>query len=180
VSGVTWFIQPAGDPAALADSVRASTRNWDRDFTIGTMATMHDFMRDARSSEELATDLTGSLAIAGLLLAAAGLFGVSLFAVTRRTREFGVRVALGAAPLAIARLVLRQAAIRVAFALPLGWSLAYASRHAMEKLLYGVAPDDPWTFLAASAVVAAMGTIASMQPAMRAARIHPMAALRRD
>jgi putative ABC transport system permease protein len=180
VSSVTWFIQPTGDTATLADSIRGSARRWDGEFTIGSMTTMHSFLRDARSSEELATDLTGSLAIAGLLLAAAGLFGVSLFAVTKRTREFGVRVAVGAAPASIARLVLKEAAIRVAFALPLGWMLSFASRHAMERLVYGIAPDDPWTLLAASAVVALAGTIAALHPALRAARTDPMAALRHD
>jgi predicted permease len=180
VSSVTWFIQPTGDADALADSIRASAHRWDGEFTIGNMTTLRSFMRDARSSEELATDLTGSLAIAGLLLAAAGLFGVSLFAVTRRTREFGVRVAVGAAPASIARLVLKEAATRVVFALPLGWMLAFASRRAMQRLLYGIAPDDPWTFLTASAVVALAGTIAVLHPALQAARTDPLTALRRD
>jgi putative ABC transport system permease protein len=178
VSRVTWFIQPAGSAAALADSIRADMRRWDSGFTMGSTITMRDFMRDARSSEELAMDLTGGLAIAGLLLAAVGLFGVSLFAVTKRTREFGVRVTVGATPASIAALVLKEAAIRVVFALPAGWALSFASRHAMEKLLYGIAPDDPWTFVAASAVVAAAGTLATLHPALRAARIDPTVALR--
>ena len=139
-----------------------------------------EHMRDARSDQQLAATVSGALAAAGLLLAAAGLFGVTLFAVTRRTPEFGVRVAMGASPGRLLRQVLREAALRVAIALPLGWALTYGGRRAIAKLLYGIAPDDPWTFAAATAVVAMMAFIAALYPALRASRIDPMTALRHE
>jgi ABC-type antimicrobial peptide transport system permease subunit len=70
--------------------------------------------------------------------------------------------------------------MRIALAIPLGWALAWAARHAMERLLYGVAPDDPWMFALAAAAVVAVGCIAVLPPAVRAARIDPMAALRHE
>jgi ABC-type antimicrobial peptide transport system permease subunit len=76
--------------------------------------------------------------------------------------------------------VLKEAAVRIAIAIPLGWALAWAARHAMEQMLYGIAPDDPWTFALAAAVVVAVGCVAVLPPAIRAARIDPMAALRHE
>src|SRR5262249_3862294 len=113
-------------------------------------------------------------------LAAAGLFGVSLFAVARRTREFGVRVAMGATPERLAAAVLRQSVARVVVAIPIGWVLALTARHALEKGLYGVAPDDPGTFVVASVVVALVGCGAALHPAWRAGRTDPVTALRHD
>jgi ABC-type antimicrobial peptide transport system permease subunit len=144
------------------------------------MVTLRQHMRNARSEEQASAEIVGGLAGIGLLLAAAGLFGVTLYAVTRRTSEFGLRVALGATPGRLLRHVLKEAGVRIAVAIPLGWALAWAARHAMEQMLYGIAPDDPWTFALAAAVVVAVGVVAVLPPAIRAARIDPMAALRHE
>jgi ABC-type antimicrobial peptide transport system permease subunit len=144
------------------------------------MVTLRQHMRNARSEEQASAEIVGGLAGMGLLLAAAGLFGVTLYAVTRRTSEFGLRVALGATPGRLLRQVLKEAAVRIAIAIPLGWALAWAARHAMEQMLYGIAPDDPWTFGLAAAVVVAVGVVAVLPPAVRAARIDPTAALRHE
>jgi predicted permease len=176
----TYFVDSARDPGLLTGAVRAAIRASDKAFTILQMTTLTEHMRGARSQELLAAALTGSLAALGLLLAAAGLFGVSLFAVARRTSEFGVRVAMGAVPSTLVGQVLGEAGKRIAIAIPLGWVLAYAGRHGLETLLYGVAPDDPWTLVGASALVALIGCAAALPPAIRAARIDPMAALRHE
>jgi predicted permease len=180
VGEVTCFILTRQNPDDLAASVRTTARAADSAFTLLNLKTMAQHMRGARSSELLAANVTGGLALVGLLLAAAGLFGVSLFAVARRTPEFGVRFAMGATPLDVAIQVLRGAGLRIAVALPLGWGLAYAGRGAMEKMLYGVAPEDPGTFIAASLIVAAVGCAAALHPALRAARVDPIAALRHE
>jgi predicted permease len=177
---VTYFVESAKDPAPLGDAVRTAVRSSDKAFTILQMTTLAQHMRGARLEELLAADLTGALAVLGLLLAAAGLFGVSLFAVARRTQEFGVRAAMGARPSTLVAQVLREAGKRIGIAIPLGWILAYAGRHGLETLLYGVAPDDPWTLLGASALVALVGCAAVLPPAIRAARIDPVAALRHE
>ena len=177
---LTFFLASRKDPGLLAGSVRALLRRPESSYTVFDMVTLRQFMRVARSDDQLAAEVTGGLATVGLLLAAAGLFGVSLYAVARRTPEFGVRVALGATPYRLARQVLKEAGVRIAIAIPLGWLIAYAGHHALERLLYGVASDDPRTFLAASAVVGLVGCAAALDPAIRAARIDPMSALRHE
>jgi ABC-type antimicrobial peptide transport system permease subunit len=87
---------------------------------------------------------------------------------------------MGASPGRLAGHVLREAGLRVIVALPLGWALAYAGKRAIEKLLFGVAPDDPWTFAAASALVAVVACAAALHPALRAARIDLVTALRHE
>ena len=144
------------------------------------MRTMGQHMREARSDELLAANLAGSLAVVGLLLAAGGLFGVTRFAVARRTGEFGVRAALGANQFTLLAHVLRAAGKQVAISIPIGWLLAFTARHALEHLLYGVAASDTRTFLFAGAAVAVIGVTAAVYPALRAARIDPMAALRHE
>jgi predicted permease len=177
---LTWMVETRGDPAKLAGAIRNAIRGVDSTHTLFSTQTLRDHLRGARGSEELAAQVSGSLASVGLLLAAAGLFGVTLFAVTRRTPEFGLRVAMGASPMRLVRQVLREAGLRVAAAIPLGWIIAWAGRRAIEKKLYGVAPDDPTTFVIATAIVALVGVVAARQPAIRAARIDPMTALRHE
>jgi predicted permease len=179
-SDLTFFLASRKDPGLLADSTRSFIRGNEKAYTILDMVTLRQHMRNARSEEQASAEIIGGLAGIGLLLAAAGLFGVTLYAVTRRTSEFGLRVALGATPGRLLRHVLKEAAVRIAIAIPLGWALAWAARHAMEQMLYGIAPDDPWTFALAAAVVVAVGCVAVLPPAIRAARIDPMAALRHE
>src|ERR1035438_9247901 len=177
---LTFFLASPKDPGLLADSIRSFLRGNEKAYVILDMVTLRQHMRNARSEEQATAEIVGGLAGIGLLLAAAGLFGVTLYAVARRTAEFGLRVALGATPGRLLRQVLKEAGVRIAIAIPLGWALAWAARHAMEQMLYGIAPDDPWTFALAAAVVVAVGVVAVLPPAVRAARIDPMAALRHE
>lgn len=177
---VTFFAETSKDPGLMADAARTILRGGDRNFTIVEMRTMGEHMREARSDELLAANLAGSLAIVGLLLAAAGLFGVTQFAVARRTAEFGVRAALGANPFSLLAHVLGAAGKQLGLAIPIGWLLAFMGRHALEHLLYGVAANDTPTFLISGFAVAVIGITAAVYPAWRAARIDPMAALRHE
>lgn len=177
---MTYLVATAGDPAAVSEAVRDALRASASDFLILAVKTQRELMDAAHSQETRTATITASLAGLGLFLAAAGLFGVTMFAVARRTPEFGIRMALGASPGRVAGQVLRQAAVRVAVALPLGWAVAWAGRQAIQKMLYGVAADDPATFLAASAVVAVVACAAALRPALRAAHVDPMTALRHE
>ena len=177
---LTFFLASPKDPGLLADSIRSFLRGNEKAYVILDMVTLRQHMRNARSEEQATAEIVGGLAGIGLLLAAAGLFGVTLYAVARRTAEFGLRVALGATPGRLLRQVLKEAGVRIAIAIPLGWALAWAARHAIGRLLYGIAPDDPWTFALAAAAVVAVGCVAVLPPAIRAARIDPMTALRHE
>jgi hypothetical protein len=142
------------------------------------MHTMRQHMFMARKDDVILTGIFLALALLGLLLAAAGLFGVTTYAVSRRMREFGLRVALGATSHDLRRQVLRKAALQGAIGIPLGWGLALASRHVVQSLLYGVKATDPWMLVAASGVVALVAFTAALRPAFTAARVDPVIALR--
>jgi hypothetical protein len=174
---VTYFVAASRGTDGLAASLAPLMRAGDAAFTGIHTVSLRQHLRDARQDERLAATVAASLALVALFLAAAGLAGVTLYAVARRRREFGVR---GASPARLARQVLREAGLRVAIALPLGWAMAYAARGALEKLLYGVAPDDAGTLLLAGAAVAVVSALAALEPAVRAARTDPMVALQSD
>ena len=177
---VTYFVASKRAAEGLAAALLPVIRSGDAAFTGISTVTLQQHLRNARQDEQLIATVAASLALAALLLAAAGLTGVTLYAVARRTREFGVRMAVGASPGRLAGQVLREAALRILLALPLGWGLALTARQALAKLLFGVAPDDPFTMLVAGAAVALAGAAATLEPALRAARTDPVAALRAE
>jgi ABC-type antimicrobial peptide transport system permease subunit len=117
-------------------------------------------------------------AAVALLLGAVGLYGVISYIVSQRTREFGVRLALGARAGDVGTMVVREAAILVGMGLTIGLVAAAALTRLMSALLYGVAPFDPLTFAAVAATLAAVAFIAAWLPARRAARVDPIEALR--
>jgi predicted permease len=124
--------------------------------------------------------LLSAFAGLALLLAAAGLYGVASYLVTQRTRDIGVRIALGAAPADISRQVLREAGRWIAAGAALGCGLAWAATRAIEAQLYGVGSRDPLSWIAALGVLCAVLLLAVLRPAGRAARVDPMEALRAD
>jgi ABC-type antimicrobial peptide transport system permease subunit len=116
--------------------------------------------------------------VAALFLATVGLYGVMSFAVTKRTQEIGVRMAMGAASSDVLRLVMRQGAGQVALGMTLGLGLAFGLASAMTMLLFGVTPREPFMYVVVAAALGAAGLLACAIPARRAARVDPMAALR--
>jgi hypothetical protein len=177
---LTLFVQTASDPASSAATVRRYLSASEAGFVALSLQTMAEHMHAARSEEALAAAVAGGMAGLGLLLAAAGLFGVTLFAVGRRTREFGVRVALGATSSTLGRQVLRESARRVAIGLAFGCALAYAGHRLIQRQLYGVSGADATSVVAAILIVAAVSLVATLQPALRAARVDPIVALRNE
>jgi len=175
---ITMFVESAGNPERLASSVRTETRRADAAFILTTMHTLHQHMFSARKQETVLSGAAGALALLGLVLAAAGLFGVTSYAVSRRMREFGLRVALGASGTDLHRQVLKRTGFQVAFGIPLGWAMAFAARQVLESTLYGIKATDPWVVFAASGLVALVALFAALRPAFTAARVDPMVALR--
>jgi putative ABC transport system permease protein len=116
----------------------------------------------------------------GLILASLGLYAVISYSVSQRTREIGVRVALGAAPLAVQRQILTQTMALAAIGLAIGLPVAWMATQAIEGLLFGVVPADPLTFGGVAAVVTIVAALAGYVPARRASRIDPVLALRSE
>ncbi len=177
---VTFFVETVGDPAGMVAAVRARLSASDASYVPMAIQTMSEHMHAARIEEALTASMAGALGALGLLLAAAGLFGVTLFAVSCRIREFGIRVALGATGTTLGWQVARESSGLVGIGLALGAGLAYGGHRLLQEQLYGVSSWDPTSFLGAVVIVVAVSLAATLQPAMRAARVDPIVALRQD
>jgi predicted permease len=177
---MTLHVRVAGDPAAAIAQLRREIRALDAQLPILGLTTMEAEMAFATLPQRIAATLLGACSVLALLLAAVGLYGVVAYAVTQRTRELGVRIALGARGGSVVRHVLEESMRLVAAGLVIGIGLALLAGLAFGSLLGGVSALDPQTLLAASLVLIAAALVASYIPARRAARIDPMEALRHD
>ena len=170
----------AGDPAALAPSLRAAIRSIDPALPVSEIHTMREIVAGVNGRARFQTLLLAAFAGAAALLAAIGIYGVMSYAVSRRTREIGVRMALGAEPRSVLRLVVGQGMGVALAGAAVGLVAALLLTRMMAGVLYGVRPTDPVTYLSVAAVVLAIALAASWIPARRAARIDPIKALRAE
>ena len=167
-----------GDAAALAPVFREAMREADPNQPISRVRTFDEMLATALAPRRFNTLLVGVFALTALLLAAVGTFGVMAFSVASRTRELGVRAALGATPADLRRMVLGQGVWLSAVAVVMGLAAAWLGTRGMASLLYGVQPDDPLTFALVAATLAAVALLATWIPARGATRVDPIAALR--
>ena len=170
----------SGDPKALANAVRHEVQAIDPAQPIGAVATMEERIGSSLSTRRLTMTLIGSFAALALLLASVGLYGVMALTVTQRTRELGIRMALGAARASIFRLVLGQGMSLIGLGIVLGLVGAIGVSRALMSLLYGVSGLDLGALSAAIFSLALVALIACCVPARRATRVDPMVALREE
>jgi len=175
---ITVIVETAGDPAALAQAVRQELKRFDTRVTLYSMTTLRRHMDRALSGDRMMAALAAGLGVFGLLLTAGGLFGVIQYTVSRRTRELGLRAALGAPPAAIRQMVLAESARLAAWGIPIGLVLLAAAARYFRSMVLGVSPLDPLIYLASAAAAMAVALAAAWLPAHRAARVAPMTALR--
>ena len=173
-------VRTASDPRTLQESVRAQVLALDRDQPVFRVTTMEDSLAFSVTPQRIGGTLMGAFAGFALLLAALGLFGVIAYAVSERTHEIGIRLALGAKPREVCRLVVGQGMTLALIGLLLGMPLALAIGRAASGLLYGVAPDDFATFAGVAVLLASVALAACYIPARRAMRVDPMVALRSE
>jgi predicted permease len=177
---LTLVMRTTGDPAALIPSARGAIWSIDNAIAIADVITMEDAIGTALARPRFQFMLLGLFAMVALLLAAAGIYSVMSYAISRRTQEIGLRLTLGAQRGDVLRLVLGQAMIRVAIGSAIGLAGALMLTRLMANLLYGVQPTDPITFGVVSLVLIGAALLASYIPARRASRIDPMVALRQE
>ena len=177
-NSLAFVVRTDGDIADVAREIRAAIAETDPTLPVYDALTYDELLKIASASNRFSTVLFSVLAGLALVLAAVGLYGVLAFSVAQRSFEMGVRVALGARPLDVLALVTRQGMLLVAAGLALGLALAMAASRVMASLLYQVAPTDPVTYLAAGALLVAVGALACYVPARRASRADPTTALR--
>jgi putative ABC transport system permease protein len=166
--------------AALAPAIRAAVRAIDAGQPVSDVITMRQVVDDALGGPRFAARLFSAFAVVAVLLAALGLYGLLAYSVTRRTREIGVRVALGARPVDVSRLVLGEGMALAVLGIAIGLAAAAAAARLLRSLLYGVEPLDAVTFAAVPLLLAAVAAGACLLPARRARRVDPVEALRAE
>jgi len=180
LSGLTVLVRAEGDPLSLAASVREQVAAVDPGLALFNLTTAEAALDGSLGKRRFSTALLLLFAGVALALAVVGVYGVIAYAVAQRTREMGVRLALGASPADLLRLVLRHGMALVAAALVLGFGLSAAASRLLEGLLFGVDPADPPTLVAVAALLALAALGASILPARRAMRVDPLEALRSE
>lgn len=180
LQGGCLVVRTAASPTALAAAIRRQAVAVDPEVPVWAFATLREYIGVVAQPFTRAGTLFGLFGAVGLFLAALGLYGVMSFAVARRTREIGVRLALGARAADVRRLVLRAGLIQIALGTVLGIGLAAALSRLLAASLYQVKPWDPLAFVLAPTVLTAAGLLACLLPARRAARVDPMESLRAE
>jgi putative ABC transport system permease protein len=178
--GLTVVVRAAGNPSALAAPIAREVLAIDKDQPISDTKTMDQVVLESIAEKRFVMLLLGAFAALALVLAAAGIYGVLAYSVSQRTREIGIRMALGADPRAILKLIVVEGLTLSGIGVAIGAAGAFALTRLMRGLIYGVSPSDPGTFLAGAAAVLCASVLASWIPAARAAKLAPLEALRHD
>jgi predicted permease len=178
--GYTLVVRTAGNPAAMEEAVRRQIHALDPTMAIFNDETMEEHVRSAFFLPRLAATLFGIFGGMGSVLATVGLYGMMSFVVSQRTREIGIRMAMGARRGAVKQLVVRQGMTLAVVAIALGWPAAWMLARLASSFLYGISPHDLVTFVIVPVTLAGVAFVACWIPARRAASIHPMDALRAE
>ena len=176
--GKVLCVRTALDPNKTIEAIRRKVQEQDSGVPLIEARSMQEQMDDDLLQERLVATLSGFFGVLALLLASIGLYGVIAYGVTRRTREIGIRMALGAQRGQVVGIVLRDALVMVSTGAVVGVSAALALTRLASSLLYGMTPRDPATFVLATSVLFAVTVLASYIPARRASQVDPMVALR--
>jgi len=180
IEDVSTYVRTEGDPRVLMEAVRREIAAIDPQLAIYNVSTLDATEKRSLTNERLIASLSGTLSLMATVLSIIGLYGVMAYTVTRRTREIGIRMALGALSSQIASAVLREAAVLVGIGIGLGFGAAWWLGRYVESQLYGVTPTDVTTIAIATVILTTVAAIASLIPARRAANVAPMTALRQD
>ncbi len=175
-----FLVRSEGDPLQLSEAVRRRIHATDPNRAVYDVKRLSDYVSSTLTERRFQMILLTSFAATALLLAAVGLYGVTSFLVSLRTREIGLRAALGATPTRIFAQILRDGALMTAAGIVVGLAAALILSRSIASLLFGVAPTDPITFFAVPLLLACVSAVALWFPARRATSIDPMEALRQD
>ena len=176
----SYVLRTQQEPGAIVNSARSAMRELDPTLPVRSLATMDELLSTAVAPARWSTTLLGVFAGVALVIAVLGVFGVLSFVVTQRTRELGIRIALGAAPSQVRRLVVTRGVVLVLTGVAAGIVGAVVLTRFMGALLFGVAATDPITYAAVAAILVGAALLASYLPARRATRVDPILALRAE
>jgi len=177
-SNFSVVVRSTADPSTVMAAIRAQVRELDRDLPLSELRQMKELVAASVSRPRFYTTILGVFASIALILAAVGIYGVISYAVSLRTRELGIRIALGASGRQVSGLVLQQGVGLAIAGVAVGGAGAYWLTKLLTKLLFGVSATDPLTFVGVAALLTAIAAIASFVPARRAAKVDPLLAMR--
>jgi putative ABC transport system permease protein len=177
---MTFVVRTAADPTRLLPSLRDAFRRIDPDMPVPTLVPMSQLVSAQMASPAFQARLLSIFAVAALALTIVGIYGVMAYAVTRRTREFGIRLALGSSSRDVVRLVVIKAAVLALAGVAIGVAGALTLTRVLGQLLFEVTPTDPPTFITVVILLAAAALTAAAIPAWRAAHVDPVVALRAE
>jgi putative ABC transport system permease protein len=177
---ITAVVRTEVEPTAVTRSIASSINSFDPDLSLAGVTTMDDVVRDQFAPDRFALALFGGFALAALLLAAIGVYGVMAFGVAQRTQEFGIRMALGAQSNRVLKMVLQEGTILALIGSTIGIAGAYLVGRLMQSTLYDVPAFDTVAFIAMMGVLLIAALLASFLPAWRASRVEPITALRSE
>jgi ABC-type antimicrobial peptide transport system permease subunit len=175
---LTVAVRTSSEASPIVAAVRQAVRTTGSDILVTRVGTLAQQMDAKLLQERLLSTLSAGFGILALLLSAVGLFGVLAYELARRTREIGIRMALGAQPGDVSSEILRQTLLLVAVGIMIGAPCGILATRTAESLLYGVKPNDPWVLAGCAVLLSVVALTASYLPAHRAARIDPVVALR--
>jgi ABC-type antimicrobial peptide transport system permease subunit len=180
IRSMTLVVRTSGDPSALTSPIRAIVGRLDPAVPIANVRTMDDVVSGALSTPRFTGLLLGAFAGLALVLSAVGIYGLLSFLVSRRTREIGIRVAIGADRRRVLAMVMQGAVALALTGVAIGTAGAFALTRLLGTLLHGVTPNDPLTLAASAAALTVVALAASAVPAWRATRVNPVVALKSD
>jgi len=181
-SSFTVNVFTSVDPVSLTNQLRATIASLDPELPVFDVRSMRDHVVNGRAifGTRIGAVFAGVFGLLALILASVGVYGLISYSVAQRTREIGIRVALGANMSLVIGLVVRQGLTIALIGITVGIGLTLFVTRLLSKLLYGVAPHDPFVFGAVALTLIAVGAVASLVPARRATRVDPLVALRTE
>jgi predicted permease len=177
-SAIVMHVRSGGDAAGTLAAIRGAVRSLDPNLPLFDARTANEHMRTAVFAQKMGANMLGAMGLLALVLAAVGLYGVIAYAVSQRTQEMGIRLAIGAAPRDLLRMVMRQGLTLTAIGLVIGVTVAFAMTGLMTSILPGITPRDPLTFIVVPALLLVITLVAVLIPARRAGAVDPLTALR--
>jgi putative ABC transport system permease protein len=176
----TYFVRTAAPAGDMSRAIEAALGRLDRSLRAPEMKALSEHISRSLLRERMLATLAGFFGLLALVLACVGMYGVMAFQAERRTKEVGIRMALGARPGEVIRMLLREAGGLVVAGSAIGLCAAFLLAGTTEKLVFGLKPNDPATFAGAVAVLGAVAAVAAFLPGQRAARVNPADVLRID
>jgi ABC-type antimicrobial peptide transport system permease subunit len=173
-----FAVKTVGEPTSYLPAIKAELRKIDNDLPLGNVATLTEKLRNSTATRRLSLGLITTFALLSLVLSAVGLYGVMSYGVNQRTTEIGIRMAVGAEPKDVLKLILREGLVLAVIGTLLGAGCGLALTRFLSTILFGVSATDPAIYLSASALLLIVALAACFWPARRASAIQPLEALR--